>query len=455
VNERGRRWVAVALGLLFSLAFVEFPLLSLNALKFTTTEVIIAFFLIVAVLTLDLRRLRIDRITIGLAVVMVSMIVTTLAIADGRLAAAKFIVRFGVGVALFIFLRQLFSERRMVLTASRALAAGSVVYSGIGIWQHFAPKAANTLLKFIVPDKFAVFDPSSTLSFTTGIFFNGERFIVRASSIFGYCNTFSYYLVVTIGAAILLLLVDKDRYWRQLAALSIGLGLYALWLTYSRGAWLALAGGLTVGVLCWARLTVVRGWKRWGALAGVIALVVVSLCATFMVRRGTPTAETNDEAVSETGESWLGEQTAAMGGDTVQTRRLLWSAALSLWRTAPVFGIGVDRFRFHFYGHLPEPNFDLLVGQGLYQPHNIFLTALAGQGLLGLAALLFLAVVILHTLLRRWRAQPGAEYAVAVGLLTVVALANLYDAMMFDSYVHMLLVGYVLALITAQGKHDE
>jgi hypothetical protein len=56
------------------------------------------------------------------------------------------------------------------------------------------------------------------------------------------------------------------------------------------------------------------------------------------------------------------------------------------------------------------------------------------------------------------RTQGGAATfgrAIAMGMLAVSAAANVYDAMMFDSYVNMLLTTLTLALVTTAADHGE
>jgi O-antigen ligase len=272
--------------------------------------------------------------------------------------------------------------------------------------------------------------------------------VVRASAVFDYCNTFAYFLVVALGAALWLLREERDRYWREFLVAAIALALWALWLTYSRGAWLALAVGLAAAGAYHA----VR--RRSAGSVGLAAtLALVALVAALATRAGERTpapAPLSQEAI----EPFPGAFSPTPA-DTLETRKLLWRAAVANWRSAPWFGVGVDRFRYTFYDRLPRVNYDLFVGQGLYQPHNLALTALSTQGLVGLLALgAFLAGLAIE--LRR--TQGGAATfgrAIAMGMLAVSAAANVYDAMMFDSYVNMLLTTLTLALVTTAADHGE
>jgi len=72
------------------------------------------------------------------------------------------------------------------------------------------------------------------------------------------------------------------------------------------------------------------------------------------------------------------------GRDTVQTRIILWKTALQLWRESPVLGIGPGMF---YYRTLLDPS--LGDGRGL-AAHNMYITFLAENGVIGI--LVFLAI---------------------------------------------------------------
>lgn len=444
----------LALSLLFSIAFIELPAIVLEPyITFSSTELIIALFLLIGVVGYRGQLLRSNKVSWGLFAVLVSMLLTTIIVPDARWASLKFVFRFSGGILLFLALKASFEEKRKVLIALKALVTASVFFAVIGLWQHFFPDSLDPILSLLVKNKFAPFDPSSPLSYTTGIYGNGTTFVVRASSVFGYCNTYAYYLVVVIGAAALLAVLENDRYWRQLAAFSVILNAWALWLTYSRGAWLSLALAVAVGTCCWF-------WKSPRAKLNKIvigsAMIVLALGVVLMVIqiRGVSGDESSAHISDNRENSVIGDG-SAYELDTFTARVQLWHAAWSLWKTALFFGIGVDRFRYSYFDHLPKSNYDLVVGQGLYQPHNLFLTALSWQGLVGLIALLFFILAVFCQCVDLLKSGSDLSAPLLIGLVSVLATANLYDAMMFDSYVHMILIAMILALLTAEGWRSE
>ncbi len=184
MTSRGDQVTAVALGLLFSVSFVEIPLASLGALSFTSTELCIACWLVAAAWVTRARGWRPDQIGWGLLAVMASMLLTTAVVPADRGAALKFVIRFGVGVLVYLSLRAALHGPRL-LTALRALTVAGLCFSALGAVQHYFPGVLDPVLSLIVPNKFAAYDPAAPLSFTTGVFFDGREFVVRASAVFG------------------------------------------------------------------------------------------------------------------------------------------------------------------------------------------------------------------------------------------------------------------------------
>jgi O-antigen ligase len=91
--------------------------------------------------------------------------------------------------------------------------------------------------------------------------------------------------------------------------------------------------------------------------------------------------------------------------DTVGLRLRLWNIALRLWEQSPVFGIGPGMFYFY-----TSQNFSLLGRSGL-AAHNMYITFLTENGLIGLALYLWIAAISVGLLFKAlsWarRVQPS------------------------------------------------
>lgn len=119
--------------------------------------------------------------------------------------------------------------------------------------------------------------------------------------------------------------------------------------------------------------------------------------------------------VADTGNSVIAERygTVVSTGNapdrSVQDRYDLWGAAVSMWETSPVTGVGVKNFALFRDGEAPlamSSGADAASGKDyvrvqLLSPHNEYLLILSEQGILGFVALLALMFVVVIGPLRR------------------------------------------------------
>ena len=196
-----------------------------------------------------------------------------------------------------------------------------------------------------------------------------------------------------------LLSVKRSGTRTLLGALCLGLSALGLFMSASRGAWLALAIVLAAWGLWWLSGQVGNRRKglsdpRLRRTLWVVALsgVVVTLCvAVFvMLSRG---------------------QMRDLDG-----RLALWRNSLDLALDYPLSGLGLASFE------MPYSSYVLLVHVGyLTHAHNLFLDVWLGQGLLGLLALGWLLIVAVRT----GQTSPWRDAAFAS--LAVILLHGLVD----------------------------
>lgn len=192
----------------------------------------------------------------------------------------------------------------------------------------------------------------------------GERRMtirLQASGIFNDPNDFGLILVVGLLVVSHLVMVSKRKVVKLLCLLPLGVYLYALALTRSRGGFLALvAGGMVMLV---SRL----GWKK--------GLVLAALCLPplLVVFGGRQTNFNFDE------------------GDTGHGRVAIWRDALQMFKGSPFFGAG--------RGQMAEQLF--------IAAHNSYVHSYAELGMLGGTAFLALFFVPLYCLRLRGAATTA------------------------------------------------
>lgn len=241
----------------------------------------------------------------------------------------------------------------------------------------------------------------------------------RVLAVYGSPNNLALYLDRALPLAIALALFDGARWRRGAYALAVILIALAVYLTYSRGAYLGLAAGLLlIGWLSGRRVRLAVA-----ALVGIglIALIPFSQTARFqsLFQEGTGTGF---------------------------FRVSVWQSGIAMIRDHPVFGVGLDNFLYEYPKYIQpdawrEPN--------LSHPHNIVLDFWVRLGFLGMAALAWMLWEFYRKGIKELR---GTQRALAIGLLAsmTAALAHgMIDAAYFYvdlAFVWMLTVGVMMQL---------
>lgn len=211
---------------------------------------------------------------------------------------------------------------------------------------------------------------------------------------------------------------------------------FMLYMTATRGAIIALLGGLALFALITAigrEKTRLRLWSR--ILLGIIVLLVV----TFVMARGSAFVQSHAalQRLSTVNLSqWKNEG-----------RSFVWPIALKGIAEKPILGWGQDNFNYIFAEHYSpemfrlEPWFD--------RAHNIFLDWAVAGGVLGLGSYLSLYIVLLMLI---WKSISFSrtEKAVLTGLLAAYFFNNIF---VFDNLVSYTLFIALLAQVHSQvGK---
>jgi O-antigen ligase len=240
-------------------------------------------------------------------------------------------------------------------------------------------------------------------------FVSGGRFVARVQGSFGHPNEYGGYLAFLLPlAAVVACTRAFSGSIRVLALVATLAAIPALAFSYARGAILALA----IASLFW--LVIVR--PRLALVAvGVAAVLAFTLAPSALRDRFDPKATQED----------------------VPLRADIWSSALDVYTAHPVLGVGVGNFPVA-YASLPSTLANasqrrLLNQHGLLIPphaQNLYLNVLAEEGIVGVFALLLVALAVVRVVLSGIRARaPDARLvvmAIGVSFLTV-ALHSILD----------------------------
>ena len=220
--------------------------------------------------------------------------------------------------------------------------------------------------------------------------------IVRPPGTLGYVSYYATYLLSVIFAGAALILMEESRWWKLAGAAAGGLGTLAVTLTGTRAAILGLVAGLLFLPL-WLKLRV-----RAGVLAAGAAVVLGM--AGFCVSPAGQMLRSRMRWFSE--DPW--------GGG----RLFLWRDSVRMCGSRWPLGFGPETFSVHFPRYVSPELARLYPGFYQESPHNIFIDALAGQGVAGFAILIGLTALGFYSIWKaRHRTEAGALGASLLALL--------------------------------------
>ncbi|MBX3180848.1 MAG: O-antigen ligase family protein [Candidatus Hydrogenedentes bacterium] len=261
--------------------------------------------------------------------------------------------------------------------------------------------------------------------------------------------------VAFAGAGLAAFLFGARRHGLRRASLAAGalgcavlvpVALGALWITYSRGAMLALAMAVTAtGGLVLARR---REWRLPGVGGAAIAIVLIMGLLVSLSRAAGPGIAAAQEATAP-------EETAPGAGlrdegidvtfsdlanpASLSIRLTYWRVALRMALDNPLLGVGPGNFKFAY------PVYQYLGAGDVQNAHNGFLQAWCETGILGAVALAGFWIAVLWPGVVSFARSPGGRPDwLAAGLVAGI-LAFLLHAMLDMNLTHPTLMTFAMA----------
>jgi glycosyltransferase involved in cell wall biosynthesis/O-antigen ligase len=243
---------------------------------------------------------------------------------------------------------------------------------------------------------------------------------------FGNLNAVGLYCAGT-----LLLASSQERWFSRPIVIwpYIVLSLVSIVLSQSRTAWLGMlcAGGVFLYFLV--------SKKRTFFL--VFALIIAAYVSVYFSSQMVQ--ERIDQAYKDIVLFVSGDPATSLGA-----RFAMWSAAISMFLSNPVLGVGTGDYQFMVDVFVASGEFPAIIGK-YNQPHNMYLWILATNGLLGVFAFFLIFYVIFR---RSKRLLKGAGAQRFLGLLAVSVTVHYLIAGMTESLmnIHLLLSLYALLM---------
>ena len=323
-----------------------------------------------------------------------------------------------LGIAVTIDAIAVFVAARMI--GIDAFGAGRAIAAIVGV----------VVLAALVGIAQAVIDPRIFgLSPFIGQFGEG----LRIGSFLGNPNM----LASIIGLALPFALFASVRHDRARwpARVALYLLVLALLLTYSRGGWLAVGLGVTIGA-------VVLQWRTLPVLAVAVALA----CGTAAVlpRAGAAPHDPADGLIGSTLERFahLGE------GDDLRARFL--RDGLPIVADHPLLGVGPGRYGGAVAAIVPSPVYEEYE-TGLFgyrTVHNFWLHLLGETGIVGTTLFMALIAGCVIRFVRAARSASGDAFVVLAGAATMLVVASLNSVteMIFEGNMPSVVIWLVIGL---------
>ena len=337
--------------------------------------------------------------------------------------ALKEIIKWVEVLGLYIFAVNVLDRRRVKVVILVALLTGAA--AALQGWYQFFARSG--------PEGFLLFG----------------RFM-RAYGTFKQPNPYAGYLGLLAPLALSLALEGCKSGRRGLSELvfygaSFGLLLAAIAMSWSRGAWLGLAGALAVVIGARNR----RAAALLAALAAGGALLLIlgsfQLLPDLVARRLTdfmPYVRPFDVR---------GVQVTDANFSIVE-RMAHWQAAWKMWAEHPWRGVGIGNYEPLYPAYYIPP-----WKEPLGHAHNYYLNIAAETGLIGLLSYLFLWGGALWHTIQSMRRLSGWDRAVAIGILgilTHLCIHNFFDNLFVHNiYAHIAILLALLPILTNTAHH--
>lgn len=254
----------------------------------------------------------------------------------------------------------------------------------------------------------------------------------RATAGFNAPTGLGAYLVMTIPVVAGLWNTPP---WKSTTAKAVLTGslvclIYALVLTFSRGAWLSLIlGGLlgAVGYMIMRRVN-----RRQILAVSIGSILLLGLMGSYYVA--------NKDRFSSLNRSVLNWRVA------------VWRDTVEMIKEKPVFGYGINtymrQFQYYRYDRLNVPKHKQ---HGATYAHNCYLQIAMESGLLGLAAFAWILIAYYRSVIGKIRGlieEQGENALLAVGLLTGISAFFIHA--FFDTHFYSLpLAAYLWSMLAA------
>ncbi len=258
----------------------------------------------------------------------------------------------------------------------------------------------------------------------------------RVDGTLGNSAYLAIYVTSHLFIGLYLIFHEKRPRRNLLYALICGAQFFTLFLTQTRGTFLALIAGLSVLVFYFCLTRVDRSSAKKILRAIAICLLSGGILMTGFWIGASPKSQAGERLVT----------TNVIAGQSVQTRLMLWKAAWQAIQARPLLGWGQENFNYAAAYFPPamwnEPWPD--------RAHNLFLDWLLAAGLLGCLAYLS---IYASTAVRLWRETDFHPHE-KVLLLALFICFFINNIFIFDQIISYIIFFSFVAFIASRNQRS-
>jgi O-antigen ligase len=250
------------------------------------------------------------------------------------------------------------------------------------------------------------------------------------------CISFGYFAPMFLGISLSLIGLKNYKRTSILSALTLIAGVFTLFLSSTRGGWIAFLAGLTL-------FFIIK--RKWFSLATSVSVLVlmVSILSIYL-----PNSEPGKAVISLLRP--FDKQVPRVVGSNL-ARWYKWKASWQMFKEHPFFGIGPYRFGEELPNYASEEvQAEIFKHQYYGNAHSIYFDYLATMGIAGFLGLLFFLFTVFRLLIWKYKSCDSTfEKNLVLGVL--IAVVSFSIAGFFEQSFHrseiLLNLCFILGLV--------
>jgi O-antigen ligase/Flp pilus assembly protein TadD len=246
--------------------------------------------------------------------------------------------------------------------------------------------------------------------------------------LFGNVNYFAEYMILPLSLTIGLILSKEKVFNRFFLLLILVIMSTALFLTFTRGSYLAIALSIPVILFLYYRSSSNDTNKQYykKIILYFLLLVIIALAAIYVPhplnKKNTPLGKLRNRVTIE----------SLTSGSSILRRVATWKFTWMMVEDYPLLGSGLGTYNYHTLKYQAEffakdNNRDIYPHGRAAQAHNEYLQLWSELGIIGLLVFLWIVVSYYHYILKYLQLMKNKEKAITIGLAAGVT-AVLVDA---------------------------